>query len=110
MLTRPRRHRTARAATDALRARFQCDADSPAPPPNGSRRDGRSALPQPFGQFPPAWDAGLRGMCVSEQRSLRVPPVLGFGKKGVPRRGVPPDATLLYDIELLGINGDNIPR
>ena len=30
--------------------------------------------------------------------------------KGVPRRGVPPGATLLYDIELLGINGDNSLR
>ena len=65
---------------------------------------------QPAGQFPPAWDPGLQGMCVSERRALRVPPVLGFGDKGVPRRGVPPGATLLYDIELLGINGDNSLR
>ena len=48
---------------------------------------------QPKGQFPPAWDPGLQGMCVSERRALRVPPVLGFGDKGVPRRGVPPAAT-----------------
>ncbi|KAL1507401.1 hypothetical protein AB1Y20_008243 [Prymnesium parvum] len=62
---------------------------------------------QPAGQFPPAWDVGLVGMCNGERRQLDVPPVLGFGKKGLPKRGVPPDARLIYEIELLSINADS---
>jgi len=59
---------------------------------------------QPAGQFPPSWDVGLAGMCIGETRTLDVPPVLGFGAKGVPKRGVPPDAALRYKVELVAIN------
>ena len=62
---------------------------------------------QPVGQFPPAWDAAMAGCCVGEVRRLAVPPVLGFGEKGAPKRGVPPYAPLDYTIQLLGINGNN---
>lgn len=61
---------------------------------------------QPPGQFPPGWDVGLLGMCVGERREMYVPPILGYGSKGFPRAGVPPDATIVYDIELLSINAD----
>jgi FK506-binding protein 2 len=64
---------------------------------------------QPAGQFPPSWDLGLVGMCVGERRELDVPPVLGFGKKGLPKRNVPPDARLIYDVELLAINALSTP-
>ena len=64
---------------------------------------------QPGGQFPPAWDVGLVGMCVGEERELDVPPVLGYGSKGMPKRGIPPDATLLYRIELVSINAITKP-
>ena len=59
---------------------------------------------QPAGQFPPSWDVGLRGMCVGERRVIDVPPVLGYGAKGLPKRNVPPNARLLYDIEMIAIN------
>jgi len=62
---------------------------------------------QPAGQFPPSWDLGLVGMCVGERRQLDVPPVLGFGSKGLPKRGVPPNARLLYEVELIAINADS---
>jgi FK506-binding protein 2 len=65
---------------------------------------------QPFGQFPPSWDVGLAGMCVGERRRLEVPPVLAYGSKGLPRRGIPPDATLQYDVTLVSLNGLAIPR
>ena len=65
---------------------------------------------QPFGQFPPSWDVGLIGMCIGERRRLIIPPVLGFGSKGVPRRGIPPDATLVYDVSLISINGLATPQ
>ena len=65
---------------------------------------------QPFGQFPPSFDVGLVGMCVGERRRLIVPPVLGYGSQGLPRRGIPPDATLQYDITLVSINGLATPQ
>lgn len=63
---------------------------------------------QPRGQFPPGWDLLLIDMCVGETRVISVPPVLGYGSRGFPRRGVPPDATLLYDVKLIGVNGVNM--
>lgn len=65
---------------------------------------------QPFGQFPPGWDVGLLNMCVGERRRLLVPPVLAYGSTGLPRRGIPPDATLQYDVTLLSINGLATPQ
>lgn len=60
---------------------------------------------QPFGQFPPGWDVGLEGICVGERRRVVIPPVLAYGSTGLPRRGIPPDATLQYDITLVSLNG-----
>eukprot|EP00534_Pseudo-nitzschia_fraudulenta_P005868 CAMPEP_0201180716 /NCGR_PEP_ID=MMETSP0851-20130426/117115_1 /ASSEMBLY_ACC=CAM_ASM_000631 /TAXON_ID=183588 /ORGANISM="Pseudo-nitzschia fraudulenta, Strain WWA7" /LENGTH=377 /DNA_ID=CAMNT_0047464989 /DNA_START=127 /DNA_END=1260 /DNA_ORIENTATION=+ len=65
---------------------------------------------QPFGQFPPGWDVGLTGMCVGERRRLLVPPVLAYGSKGLPRRGIPPEATLQYDVTLVSLNGLATPQ
>ena len=65
---------------------------------------------QPFGQFPPGWDVGLEGMCVGERRRLVIPPVLAYGSTGVPRRGIPPNATLQYDVTLVSLNGLATPQ
>jgi len=65
---------------------------------------------QPFGQFPPGWDVGLSGICVGERRRLLVPPVLAYGSKGLPRRGIPPNATLQYDVTLVSLNGLATPQ
>lgn len=65
---------------------------------------------QPFGQFPPGWDVGLDGMCVGERRRLIIPPVLAYGANGVPRRGIPPNATLQYDVTLVSMNGLATPQ
>eukprot|EP00550_Attheya_septentrionalis_P003187 CAMPEP_0198286306 /NCGR_PEP_ID=MMETSP1449-20131203/5425_1 /TAXON_ID=420275 /ORGANISM="Attheya septentrionalis, Strain CCMP2084" /LENGTH=451 /DNA_ID=CAMNT_0043984009 /DNA_START=122 /DNA_END=1477 /DNA_ORIENTATION=+ len=65
---------------------------------------------QPFGQFPPGWDVGINGMCVGERRRILIPPVLGYGATGMPRRGIPPNATLQYDVTLISINGLAIPQ
>lgn len=65
---------------------------------------------QPFGQFPPGWDVGLVGMCVGERRRLTVPPALAYGSTGLPRRGIPPDATLEYDVTLVSVNGLATPQ
>ncbi|CAM9367339.1 unnamed protein product [Ectocarpus fasciculatus] len=63
---------------------------------------------QPKGQFPPGWDILLIGMCVGETRLISVPPLLGYGAQGMPKRGVPANATLLYDVKLIGVNGINM--
>ncbi len=60
---------------------------------------------QPFGQFPPGWDVGLEGICVGERRRVIIPPVLAYGSTGLPRRGIPSNATLQYDITLVSLNG-----
>ncbi|KAL7529042.1 hypothetical protein ACHAWF_002816 [Thalassiosira exigua] len=65
---------------------------------------------QPFGQFPPGWDVGLEGMCVGERRRLIIPPVLAYGATGIPRRGIPPNATLQYDVTLVSLNGLATPQ
>ncbi|CAM9755220.1 unnamed protein product [Chrysoparadoxa australica] len=63
---------------------------------------------QPVGQFPPGWDVGLQGMCQGERRIVTIPPVLAYGARGLPKRGIPPNATLVYDVELVSVNGVNL--
>lgn len=48
-------------------------------------------------------DEGLVGMRVGGKRRLTVPPELGFGKEGGGER-IPPDATLIYEVELLAVH------
>jgi len=50
------------------------------------------------------------GMCVGERRRIIVPPVLAYGSVGVPRRNIPPNATLVYDVSLVSINGLATPQ
>ncbi|GMM38916.1 peptidylprolyl isomerase family protein [Saccharomycopsis crataegensis] len=50
------------------------------------------------------WDQGLLGMCIGEQRKLTIPPELGYGSRGA-GGVIPPDATLVFKTELVGIDG-----
>ncbi|XP_043212361.1 peptidyl-prolyl cis-trans isomerase FKBP9-like [Amphibalanus amphitrite] len=50
------------------------------------------------------WDLGLIGMCPGERRQLTIPPELGYGDRGA-GGVIPPGATLLFDVELVTING-----
>ncbi|UOD31499.1 FKBP-type peptidyl-prolyl cis-trans isomerase [Massilia violaceinigra] len=49
------------------------------------------------------WDQGVLGMKVGGKRTLVIPSYLAYGKRGAPGGGIPPDADLIFDVELVNV-------
>lgn len=75
---------------------------------DGSKFDSSVDRDEPFqfglglGQVIGGWDQGVARMQIGDKVRLTIPPHLGYGARGYPG-AIPPNATLLFEVELLAI-------
>lgn len=81
------------ASSDKKGRRFDSSLDRRAP----------FSFPIGGGRVIRGWDEGVVGMHVGGRRTLVIPPEMAYGSRGAGGGVVPPDATLLFEVELLDV-------
>jgi FKBP-type peptidyl-prolyl cis-trans isomerase len=62
------------------------------------------SFPLGAGRVIRGWDQGVQGMLIGEQRVLTIAPEMAYGDRGAGAL-IPPGATLVFDVELIGLQG-----